>query len=320
MPVLKIKNNGVWENISGASSQKNITDTTLTQEGVAADAKAVGEALDGKAPAGDYATESFVTNKIAEAQLSGGEGSDIDLSGYATKDDLNNIDFPVDSVNGKVGAVKLTADDIGASASSHKHAAGDIVSGALSLDKGGTGTNVDLVNAPANAIIRKAGGTSNQLYYTASAKGAFYAAADNGAPQFGILPVEMGGTEAKTADGARANLKAIRVDLLWTNASPSSEFPEQTITVNGLSDYDMYIVLARHYTDVGSLVSAVGKTGWGVRIASVGATSTTTPSEWIRTADYLSGGKLKFYAGRGNGGNTNNCLIPHFIYGVKGVQ
>lgn len=40
-----------------------------------------------------YATESFVTNKIAEAQLGGGGGSGadagtIDLSGYATKDDL----------------------------------------------------------------------------------------------------------------------------------------------------------------------------------------------------------------------------------------
>ena len=33
-----------------------------------------------------YATETFVTNKIAEAQLGGG---DIDLSGYATKDELN---------------------------------------------------------------------------------------------------------------------------------------------------------------------------------------------------------------------------------------
>lgn len=34
------------------------------------------------------ATETFVTNKIAEAQLSG-EGGEIDLTGYATKDDLN---------------------------------------------------------------------------------------------------------------------------------------------------------------------------------------------------------------------------------------
>lgn len=44
----------------------------------------------GAAPAGNYATEAFVTNKIAEAQLSG-DGSDIDLSGFATKDDVENL-------------------------------------------------------------------------------------------------------------------------------------------------------------------------------------------------------------------------------------
>lgn len=37
----------------------------------------------------EKASESFVTNKIAEAQLSG-EGSEIDLSGYATKEELTN--------------------------------------------------------------------------------------------------------------------------------------------------------------------------------------------------------------------------------------
>ena len=44
----------------------------------------------GAAPAGDYATKSFVSNKIAEAQL-GGDSSDIDLSGYATKDDIAQL-------------------------------------------------------------------------------------------------------------------------------------------------------------------------------------------------------------------------------------
>lgn len=39
---------------------------------------------------------------------------DIDLSVYATKDDVKNIDFPVDSVNGKTGVVTLSASDIGA--------------------------------------------------------------------------------------------------------------------------------------------------------------------------------------------------------------
>lgn len=60
------------------------------------------------------ATEAFVANKIAEAQISGGGSGDIDLSGYATKDDVKNIDFPIDSVNGKTGAVTLSAADVGA--------------------------------------------------------------------------------------------------------------------------------------------------------------------------------------------------------------
>ena len=76
----------------------------------------------GAAPIGDYATKDFVRNAVADAQIAGGE-SDIDLSGFATKDDLttlatktdlNNIDFPVDSVNGKTGAVTLSASDVGA--------------------------------------------------------------------------------------------------------------------------------------------------------------------------------------------------------------
>lgn len=90
-------------------------DQTLSVEGMAADAKAVGDALETKQPVGNYATESFVTNKIAEAQLGGGDDTPtIDLSGYATKDDLNAIDFPVDSVNGQTGVVQLDADDLGA--------------------------------------------------------------------------------------------------------------------------------------------------------------------------------------------------------------
>lgn len=44
-----------------------------------------------------FATEEFVKNKIAEAEL-GGEGGDIDLSGYATKEELNT---KVDKVEGK---------------------------------------------------------------------------------------------------------------------------------------------------------------------------------------------------------------------------
>lgn len=88
-------------------------------------------------PAG-YATEEFVKNKIAEAELGGEE---VDLSGYAQKSELptkvseleNDAGYltehqdlsdyakktelpvvPVQSINGKTGTVKLSASDVGA--------------------------------------------------------------------------------------------------------------------------------------------------------------------------------------------------------------
>lgn len=107
----------------------------------------------GGRPADEYASKSFVATEIAKAQLDTGDDNTIDLSGFATQDDIveavHGIDFPVDSVNGKTGAVSLsasdvgarantwmpTASDVGAAASSHKHAAGDITSGTLSTDR-----------------------------------------------------------------------------------------------------------------------------------------------------------------------------------------
>lgn len=124
------------------------TDETLTKSGIPADAAAVGEAITesiedvvyaeedssdveyiplnadtlGGIPADDYATESFVTNKIAEAQLGGGSG-EIDLSGYATKDELNLINNKIPTTAEQVGARPNTwlpsLSDINAAPASH---------------------------------------------------------------------------------------------------------------------------------------------------------------------------------------------------------
>lgn len=59
---------------------------TKTEVATATSDKATETYVDNKVAG--LATETFVTNKIAEAQL-GGEGGEIDLTGYATKDDLN---------------------------------------------------------------------------------------------------------------------------------------------------------------------------------------------------------------------------------------
>ena len=77
------------------------------------------DTLGGK-PADEFATQNYVSAEIAKAQLNGG---DVDLSGFATKDDVSNavngIDFPVDSVNGKTGVVVLSASEVGATPASH---------------------------------------------------------------------------------------------------------------------------------------------------------------------------------------------------------
>lgn len=61
----------------------------------------------------NYATKTYVTSEIAKAQV-GGDDSEIDLSGFATKDYVDNIKHPISSVNNKTGEVVLTAEDVGA--------------------------------------------------------------------------------------------------------------------------------------------------------------------------------------------------------------
>lgn len=99
------------------------------------------------------ASEAFVTNAIANAQLGGGEG-DIDLSGYATKDDIANldnaikaIDYPVDSVNDKTGDISLNAEDVGAVSKT-----GDTMTGSLQINGSWKGVSFD-----ENAAILNAG-------------------------------------------------------------------------------------------------------------------------------------------------------------------
>lgn len=91
MSVLKIKKeDGTWEAISGGSSNAGSVDIDLNGSNEGAANLINADTLGGKAAA-DYATQSFVMNKIAAAQLGGGESGNIDLSGYATKDDIAEI-------------------------------------------------------------------------------------------------------------------------------------------------------------------------------------------------------------------------------------
>ena len=67
-------------------------------EGYATQAYVIEKIEDAVPEMDDYATKNYVSTEIAKAQLSGGGGTgDVDLSGYATKDDLANITVDIDN-------------------------------------------------------------------------------------------------------------------------------------------------------------------------------------------------------------------------------
>lgn len=72
--------------------------------------------------------------------------------------------------------------------------------GVISASKGGTGKTTHTSNA-----VLTGNGTS-AVKNVATASGAFYATATNGAAKFGTLPVAQGGTGSTSASGARTNL------------------------------------------------------------------------------------------------------------------
>ncbi len=138
----------------------------------------------------------------------------------------------------------------------------------------------------------------------------------SGGDLYGTVPVENGGTGADNENEALSNLKGVRIDLLWTNASPTSNFSAQTLNL-GLSSYDAYIVVARHSTGQANAVSVTQKTVSSIRLVDYEHTGTV--NLFSRVADYTSG-SLKFYDGWKNDIKDNSILIPVYIYGIKGVQ
>lgn len=84
----------------------------------------------------------------------------------------------------------------GKAASSHNHSAANITSGTLGVARGGTGKATHTGNA-----VLTGNGTS-AVNNVATASGALYATAANGAAKFGTLPIAQGGTGATSAADA----------------------------------------------------------------------------------------------------------------------
>lgn len=124
-----------------------------------------------------------------------------------------------------------------------------------------------------------------------------------------------------TSVEANASEAGISMELLWENASPTSEFAAQDIAVD-LSDYQqariVFMYQAYHTPDILPALD--------VEIGLPALTSYAGVRNMGRSCrvytDRVSFGNGHGYTTYGNSSNTamNDHLVPWQIYGIKGVQ
>ena len=293
-------------------------------------------------PADNYASKTYVSNEIAKAQLGGGSGGDIDLSGYATKDDiaalatkeeLNAINFPVDSVNGKTGDVQLIASDVGARPSDWLPTLAnlEITATAAELNKmdGVTATTAELnyVDGVTSNIQTQlngkqatiTGGVSSVVSSNFNANRALISNGDGKAASSAVTSTELGYLDGVTSNIQtqinNANLgKLVR---LWTNSKPTSSFAAQTVSLT-LSGYDYVLVCATwdinnpHRT----LPCHIAQVGGSYDGGYMGGRNPSNDSFVGRSIDVTTSG-ITFAGGYKGTTSDNKVCIPFAIFGIN---
>lgn len=142
----------------------------------------------------------------------------------------------------------------------------------------------------------------------------------------GTLSVAKGGTGATTAAAALANLGGVSTKLLWTNASPSSAFANQTLTLD-LSSYDAVEVefgYSKDYPNDSVVVrSLIGHTGTAYMQANMSNSNgylLAISRSFIPYTDSIAIYPCYWkYSNEKTNSTHNDYAIPTRIYGIKGV-
>ena len=110
------------------------------------------------------------------------------------------------------------------------------------------------------------------------------------------------------------SMGGVKLDLLWTNPSPTSNFTAQTISLT-LADYDYLLIECTWATSfAGNLSYHICKNG--VKSSLFGSNPTNTGVIGIRQATVSTSGVTISDAKNGTT-TANNIMIPTSIYGIK---
>lgn len=119
----------------------------------------------------------------------------------------------------------------------------------------------------------------------------------------------------------RASVAGGKEELLWTNPSPTSNFPTQTLDVD-LNGYD-YVKIKYNFST--SIQSNEGETIFEVSklpftFINDNAYSIGTTYYGMSRAVFINNGKLSFGQAYQGGTTSNSNVIPSQIYGIKGTK
>ena len=140
----------------------------------------------------------------------------------------------------------------------------------------------------------------------------------SGGTQGNVL-VKTGSADYSTGWGTASDIGAMsKWTLLWTNASPTSAFAAQTISID-LSAYDFVMVVYQHWTSSDVNNSAFCRVGQYGRLLSHDYTLAYRDYHPETTGIYFNVGLVVATYNNSNVTQNTSGVIPLQIYGIKGV-
>lgn len=152
-----------------------------------------------------------------------------------------------------------------------------------------------------SGVVISVNGHSGVVNITAESLGALTSVNGKLGPNATLTPDDVGAMSAW--------------ELLWTNASPTSNFAAQTVSID-TQNYDFYMILCDPTPGYSEPISFIFPKGKGAFMSYVSGYSRAPNS---RDAQWNASG-ISFLDAYSNGGANNGVCIPTAIYGIKGAQ